>query len=153
MEQIQLYGKNEILSYMISTKIKAIVEEDSIADIFCSYIIETLAKMPDDKRIDLVLMYNIKRFLEFFYTEVLGGDMDEINWRENDPKGFYIDTIGERSDEWLAPEPYQKYMPLIKTGYIHPVVMMDGDKPSGIFYFEMMWINGKLVEVENTTII
>jgi hypothetical protein len=106
MEQIQLYGKNEILSYMISTKIKAIVEEDSIADIFCSYIIETLAKMPDGKRLDLVLMYNIKRFLEFFYTEVLHGSMDEINWRENDPNGFYIDAIGERSDEWLAPEPF-----------------------------------------------
>lgn len=106
MEQIQLFGQNEILVYMLSTKIKTIVEEDSIADMFCSYIIETLAKMPDGKRIDLVLMYNIKRFLEFFYTEVLGGDMDEINWMENDPNGFYIDTIGERSDEWLAPKPF-----------------------------------------------
>ena len=106
MEQIQLFGKNEILSYMISTKIKTIVEEDSIADIFCSYIIETLAKMPNGKRIDLVLMYNIKRFLEFFYTKILYGSMGEINWRENDPNGFYIDTIGERSDEWLAPKPF-----------------------------------------------
>lgn len=106
MEQIQLYGQNEILSYMISTKIKRVVEEDSIADIFCSYIIETLAKMPDDKRIDLVLMYNIKRFLEFFYTKILGEDMSEINWKENDPNGFYIDTIGERSNEWLSPEPF-----------------------------------------------
>jgi hypothetical protein len=106
MEQIQLYGKNEISVYMISTKIKTIVEEDSIADIFCSYIIEAFAKMPDGKSIDLVLVYNIKRFLEFFYTEVLGGDMDEINWRENDPNGFYIDAIGERSDRWLSPEPF-----------------------------------------------
>lgn len=106
MEQIQLYGKNEILSYMISTKIKTIVEEDTIADIFCSYIIETLGKMPDGKRIDLVFMYNIRRFLEFFYTKILHGSMGEINWRENDPNGFYIDTIGERSDEWLAPRPF-----------------------------------------------
>ena len=106
MEQIQIFGKNEILVYMLSTKIKTTVEEGSIADIFCSYIIETFAKMPDGKRIDLVLMYNIKRFLEFFYTEVLGGDMDEINWRENDPNGFYIDAIGERSDEWLSPKPF-----------------------------------------------
>lgn len=106
MEQIQLYGKTEILSYMISAKIKTIVEEDSIADIFCSYIIETLAKMPDNKRIDLVLMYNIKRFLEFFYTEVFDGDMNEINWKENDPNGFYIDAIGERSDRWLSPETF-----------------------------------------------
>lgn len=106
MEQIQLFGQNEISVYMISTKIKTIVEEDSIADIFCSYIIEALAKMPDGKRIDLVLMYNIKRFLEFFYTEKLGGDMNEINWRENDPNGFYIDAIGERSDEWLSPKPF-----------------------------------------------
>lgn len=106
MEQIQLFGQNEISVYMISTKIKTIVEEDSIADIFCSYIIEALAKMPDGKRIDLVLMYNIKRFLEFFYTEKLGEDMNEINWRENDPNGFYIDAIGERSDEWLSPKPF-----------------------------------------------
>lgn len=106
MEQIQLYGKNEILSYMISTKIKTIVEEDTIADMFCSYIIETLGKMPDGKRLDLVFMYNIRRFLEFFYTKILHGSMDEINWRENDPNGFYIDTIGERSDEWLAPRPF-----------------------------------------------
>lgn len=106
MEQIQLYGKNEILSYMISTKIKAIVEEDSIADIFCSYIIETLGKMPDGKRLDLVFMYNIRRFLEFFYTKILLGSMDKINWRENDPNGFCIDAIGERSDEWLAPKPF-----------------------------------------------
>ena len=106
MEQIQLYGKNEIISYIISEKIKTIVEEDSIADIFCSYIIETLGKMPDGKRIDLVFMYNIRRFLEFFYTKILYGSMGEINWRENDPNGFYIDTIGERSDEWLAPKPF-----------------------------------------------
>lgn len=106
MAKIQLYGKNEILSYMISTKIKTIVEEDTIADMFCSYIIETLGKMPDGKRIDLVLMCNIRRFLEFFYTKILRGSIDEINWRENDPNGFYIDTIGERSDEWLAPKPF-----------------------------------------------
>lgn len=106
MEQIQLYGKNEILSYMISTKIKTIVEEDTIADMFCSYIIETLGKMPDGKRLDLVFMYNIRRFLEFFYTKILLGSMDKINWKANDPNGFYIDTIGERSDEWLAPKPF-----------------------------------------------
>jgi hypothetical protein len=106
MAKIQLYGKNEILSYMISTKIKTIVEEDTIADMFCSYIIETLGKMPDGKRIDLVLMCNIRRFLEFFYTKILRGSIDEINWRENDPNGFCIDAIGERSDEWLAPRPF-----------------------------------------------
>ena len=106
MEQIQLYGKNEILSYMISSKIKTIVEEDTVADMFSSYIIETLGKMPDGKRIDLVFMCNIRRFLEFFYTKILLGSMSEINWRENDPNGFYIDTIGERSDEWLAPKPF-----------------------------------------------
>ena len=133
MEQIQLYGKNEILSYMISTKIKAIVEEDSIADIFCSYIIETLAKMPNDKRIDLVLMYNIKRFLEFFYTEVLGGDMDEINWRENDPNGFYIDTIGERSDEWLAPEPFLDVFDKLLSDY--------SLRRNEYAYFVYIWIN------------
>jgi hypothetical protein len=65
---------------------------------------------------------------------------------------IFIKSFEKVDDKWYGdvdvPEPYQKYMPLIKTGYIHPVVMMDGDKPSGIFYFEMMWINGKLVETE-----
>lgn len=65
----------------------------------------------------------------------------------------FIKAFTKEDDKWYGdvevPEPYQKYMPLIKTGYIHPVVMMDGDKPSGIFYFEMKWINGKLVEVDN----
>lgn len=69
----------------------------------------------------------------------------------NDPMKptIFIKSFIKEDDKWFGsvevPEPYQKYIPLIKTGYIHAVVMMDGDKPSGILYFEMRWINGELV--------
>jgi hypothetical protein len=72
----------------------------------------------------------------------------------NDPAKpcVFIKSFTKEDGKWYGgvdvPEPYKKYIPLIKTGYIHPVVMMDGDKPSGIFYFEMRWINGSLLVEE-----
>jgi hypothetical protein len=72
----------------------------------------------------------------------------------NDPMKpcVFIKSFSKEDGKWYGdvevPESYKKYMPLIKTGYIHPVVMMDGDKPSGVFYFTMKWINGKLANAE-----
>ena len=64
----------------------------------------------------------------------------------------FIKSFEKENDKWYGdvevPEPYKKYIPLIKTGYIHPIVLMDGDKPSGILCFEMKWINGKMVNIE-----
>lgn len=62
----------------------------------------------------------------------------------------FIKSFEKVDGKWYGdvevPEPYQKYIPLMKTGYIHPVVMVDDDKPTGIIYFEMRWINGHLSE-------
>ena len=70
----------------------------------------------------------------------------------NDPMKpmVFIKSFSKNDNKWFGevevPEPYQKYIPLMKTGYIHPEVMVDDDKPTGILYFEMKWINGQLME-------
>lgn len=77
---------------------------------------------------------------------------DGIRGLINDPMKpmVFIKSFSKEDDKWFGevevPEPYRKYIPLMKTGYIHPVVMVDDDQPTGILYFEMRWIDGHLSE-------
>lgn len=97
MEKIQLFGKNEILAYLIAEKIQSILEEDSTLDVFCDYIKRIFKKMPEGKRLDMILACNIRRCLEFFYSKILRGSMDDIDWKEANTNGFYIEADDDRS--------------------------------------------------------
>lgn len=103
MEKIQLFGKNEILTYLYAEKIQSIVEEDSTLDVFCDYIKRIFKKMPEGKRLDMVLACNIRRCLEFFYSKILGGSMDDIDWKESNTDGFHIEADDDRCI-YLDPE-------------------------------------------------
>lgn len=102
MAKIQLFGKNEILTYLIAEKIQSIVEEDSTLDVFCDYIKRIFKKMPEGKRLDMILTCNIRRCLEFFYSKILEGSMDDIDWKESNTNGFYIEADDNR-EQYLNP--------------------------------------------------
>ena len=102
MAKIQLFGKNEILAYLYTEKIQSIVEEDSTLDVFCDYIKRIFKKMPEGKRLDMILTCNIRRCLEFFYSKILGGSMDDIGWKESNTDGFYIEADDNR-EQYLNP--------------------------------------------------
>lgn len=102
MAKIQLFGKNEILTYLYAEKIQSIVEEDSTLNVFCDYIKRIFKKMPEGKRLDMILTCNIRRCLEFFYSKILGGSADDIDWKESNTEGFNIEADDD-CDRYLNP--------------------------------------------------